>query len=257
MTREKASDSPDKRRIIVDLSYPQGNDVNSHIEKNIVNGTLYHHALPTMDDLVRKVQEAHYECYAYAVDIARAYRNFRSDPLDWPLLGVAMHGQTYIDLAMPFGARLSSLYMQRVAQFIARHLKDKGIEVLIYLDDVVGIADSQEQAQKDFEALQQVLCSLGLPLAAHKMTPPTKVIQWLGIILNINTRTLHIPQEKIDQTLNDITGLYNATHMTRRQVQSVAGRINHLAKACRPARLFMPRILAYLRGHPPRPTPVS
>ena len=103
MTREKAAESPEKRWIIVDLSFPEGNDVNSHIVKNMVNGVIYHHALPTMDDLDRKVQERDYECYAYAVDIACAYRNFRSDPLAWPLLGVATHGHTYTDVAMPFG----------------------------------------------------------------------------------------------------------------------------------------------------------
>ena len=77
--------------------------INSHIVKNMVNEVIYHHALLAMDDLARKVQERDYECYAYAVDIARAYRNFRSDPLDWPLLGVATHDHPYTDVDMPFG----------------------------------------------------------------------------------------------------------------------------------------------------------
>ena len=39
--------------------------------------------------------------------------------------------------------------------------------------------------------------------------------------------------------------------MSRHEVQQIAGKINHIAKVCRPARLFMARILAYLRGYPP------
>ena len=147
--------------------------------------------------------------------------------------------------------------MQRVAQYIARHLKSKGINVLIYLDNVVGLAAPEEETQHVFEALQRLLCALGLSLAHHKMTPPTKVIQWLGLVLDINTKSLHIEQGKIGQTLVEMTGLYNTTHMSRRQVQLLAGRINHLTKACRPARLFMSRVLAHLRGHPARPTAIS
>ena len=45
--------------------------------------------------------------------------------------------------------------MQRVAQYIARHLKSKGINVLIYLDNVVGLAASEEETQHEFEALQR------------------------------------------------------------------------------------------------------
>ena len=257
MSREKSADNQTERRIIVDLSFPHGHDINSHIQKNVVNGNYYNHALPTVDHLVNLVAQREYIGYAFAVDIARAYRNFRSDPLDWPLLGVAHGGHTYIDLAMPFGARLSSLYMQRVAQFISRHLATKGICVLIYLDDVVGVAQTYEKACKDFNVLQSVLSDLGLPLARHKMTPPTRVIQWLGIILNMDDKTLKIPHKKVGQIRTEMAEMYQRSCLTRRQVQSIAGKINHLAKACRPARLFMARILAYLRGHPPCPTMIS
>lgn len=46
------------------------------------------------------------------IDIERAYRNYRSDPIDWPLLVISFDGQFYIDLGLPFGARLSSIYVQ-------------------------------------------------------------------------------------------------------------------------------------------------
>ena len=45
--------------------------------------------------------------------------------------------------------------------------------------------------------------------------------------------------------------------MSRKEVQQLAGKINFVARVCRPARLFMARILAYLRAHPPGYTKVS
>ena len=91
----------------------------------------------------------------------------------------------------------------------------------------------------------------------HKITPPTRVIQWLGIVLDMDMKTLTIPRGKVEQILKEFQQLEEKTHMNRRQVQSVTGKINHLAKACRPARLFMSRILAYLRGHPKHRRPIS
>ena len=130
MTRQKSTDG---RRIIVDL--PVGRDINSYISKNVVYGRVFPHRLPTTDQLVDIVKHMNFQAYAFSVDISRAYRNFQSDPLDWPLLGVAFEGNVYVDIAMPFGARMSSLYMQRVAEFITRSLRTQNIKVLIYLDD--------------------------------------------------------------------------------------------------------------------------
>ena len=45
--------------------------------------------------------------------------------------------------------------------------------------------------------------------------------------------------------------------MSRRQVQQLAGKINFLPHVCRQARLFMARVLAYLRAHPPGYTTIS
>ena len=45
--------------------------------------------------------------------------------------------------------------------------------------------------------------------------------------------------------------------MNRKRVQSLAGKIIHITKACRPARLFMALILAYLCAHPQGYTPIS
>ena len=116
-----------------------------------------------------------FQAYAFSVDISRAYRNFRSDPLDWPLLGVTFEGNVYIDIAMLFGARMSSLYMQNVAEFITRSLRTENLKVLIYLDDVVGVASTEDKAMHNFQRVKDLLLALGLPLAEAKSVPPRAV----------------------------------------------------------------------------------
>ena len=247
MTRPKAGQDKTARRVIVDLSFPNQGDINSCITKNILNGSAFTHTLPTIDDLVNIIRAMHYDAYLYALDIARVYRNFRSDPLDWPLMGVAFGGELLIDTALPFGARNSSCYMQKIAEFIARALVKRGGCVLIYLDDVVGVAQTYDQAMDHFAMVRELLEDLGLPLALDKLAPPAHTVTWLGIKCDIPSRTLSLPRDKVKDVLAVITSLHAKDAMSRKEVQQLAGKINFIARVCRPARLFMSRVLAYLR----------
>ena len=192
MTRPKSGGNA--RRVIVDLSYPDNDNVNSKISKNMVYGTYFIHNLPTIDDLVSMARPWDHSTYAFSVDIARAYRNFRSDPLDWPLLCLLVNGNTYLDIAMPFGARMSSLYMQQIAKFITRHLEAKGIDALIY-----RISAPFDKAIADFNYTVDLLAYLGLPLAVGKAVPPTRDIVWLGIRFSIQEKFLQIPPQKLHE----------------------------------------------------------
>lgn len=60
-------------------------------------------------------------------DISRAYKNFLSCPLDWPLLAFKWGSSYYTDITMPLGARSSSCHMQRVTDAIARMLARRGL----------------------------------------------------------------------------------------------------------------------------------
>lgn len=76
----------DARRIIFDLTFPYERSINAYIMKNAVWGETRDHSLPTVSQLVDKIKDMGSNSYMSTVDIARAYKNFRSDPLDWPLL---------------------------------------------------------------------------------------------------------------------------------------------------------------------------
>ena len=257
MTRPKSSIDHSQRRVIVDLSFPQGQDINSGITKNVYRGQVHTHRLPTTDDLVSIVREVDYDAFLYSIDIARAYRNFHSDPLDWPLMGISFAGDLLIDTTLPFGARNSSFYMQKIAEFVACALTRRGACVLIYLDDLVGVAKTLDVATLHFNTACELLEDLGLPLARNKLATPSPSIKWLGIKCHLPTRTLSIPEHKIEEMLNTIHQLSQRSAMSRKEVQQLAGKINFISRVCRPAHLFMSRILSYLRAHPSGYTKVS
>ena len=136
-------------------------------------------------------------------------------------------------------------------EFIARAMAKRGAVVLIYLDDIVGVAQTLQEAEHQFHTACELLGDLGLPLAVKKLEPPAKSIKWLGIKCDIPTRTLSLPEDKVKEVLHVISTLHERSAMSRKEVQQLAGKINFIARVCRPARLFMARILSYLRAHPP------
>ena len=101
----------EERRVITDLTYPRATSVNSYIRKNTVMGMTQSHCLLSVDAVVQRLQEVGPEAHMFTIDISRAYKNFRSCPLDWPLLALTWNDYYYLDVTMPFGWRASSGHM--------------------------------------------------------------------------------------------------------------------------------------------------
>ena len=133
MTREKPDSQ--ERRVIVDLSYPDGG-INKYIKPRTFNDRPVSHQLPTVEHAVLAIaQVCPGDVHLAVIDLSRAYRQFPVPPTDWPLLGIYLDNQYYFDGSIPFGGRMSSFAMQSVAQFIIRALVALKIKAFMYLDD--------------------------------------------------------------------------------------------------------------------------
>lgn len=245
MTREKANKS--ERRIIVDLSFPPDGGPNHYVIKNSVFGRVLSHQLPSVNDAVRIITAMNFDVLLASVDISRAYRNFALDPLDWPLACVQHKGSYYIDCRMPFGSRISSLYMQRMACMLQRALLRDGIVTIVYLDDVLVISSTTSDPQRQFQSVIDLLRKVGLPIAWEKVRSPARCIRFLGIVIDIHHKEIRMPREKIDAFLSLIKEVYGRTYVTKWTLQKILGHINHISKGVPPARLFINRLLECLR----------
>ena len=245
MTRPKSEEG--KRRVIVDLSFPDGG-VNDYIHPHIYNGKEALHNLPTVQELLQVTREVGVQdAHLAVIDISRAYRHFPVCPLDWPLLVLSHKGKYYFDRATPFGARLSSFVMQSVAKFVIRTLETRGIRALMYLDDLVLVAPPAHAQQHYMQALQ-LLESLGMEVAVHKLQPPARSVTWLGIRVDLDDNSISIPPKKLAEIQGSLANASRQDVITRKTLQRVIGQINHLSKVVTPARLFMGRLLGVLRG---------
>lgn len=159
----------------MDLSFPHGNNVNAFVHKNVLLGQYHEHRLPTVQDTVAALEERGFRALLATIDIERVYRNVPVCPLDLPLLGIQVAGQVYINTAMPFGARNSSLNMQLMAQFVVRALEVRGITCQMYLDDMVIQLSPDEDYNSRFREVLALYRFLGLPISYSNCSLPLSV----------------------------------------------------------------------------------
>ena len=248
MTRDKPDGSG--KRVIIDLSFPTGASVNDGISK--FRGSQY--TLPTPLDLAELMIREGRGCHMWKSDLSRAYRQLRVDPLDYPLLAIQHKGLIFVDICPSFGCRASGSAQQRVSNSVVHIMAERGYDILAYVDDFCGLSAHPSDARRGFDEFAALASQLGLKLAPDKTCPPATTLEWLGFLFNSDELSVSIPQEKLDELLTETQAWLHRKHATKQQIQSLAGKLNHISLCVRPARRFMSRILETLReiGEAPR-----
>ena len=86
MTRDKSSS--DNRRVIIDLSWPLGNSVNSGVASDRYLNTDFVPTYPSIDNVTDQVLQLRRGCRIFKVDISRTFCHVPIDPRDLDLLGL-------------------------------------------------------------------------------------------------------------------------------------------------------------------------
>ena len=189
-------------------------------------------------------------CYIWTTDLARAYRQLRVCPLAYPLLGMLVEDQFFVDLAPPFGARTSALACERTTKAVQWLIEKKKKWIRCYLDDFVGAEKTEIEAQGTYKEVISVTSHLGLELAPAKCTPPTTQLTWLGYTVNTLDMTVTIPEVKLQETLEVCKVWLKKTHASRSQLRSLFGKLKHIANCIPAAACFLNRVLDTLRETP-------
>ena len=238
------------RRVIMDLSWPESGSVNSGITKNCMEGYYKKYTLPSVQDLVTHLKIVGPGAYMWKADLARAYRQLRVDPADIPLLGFRIGQDYYLDKCPSFGARLSGSACQRTTTAVTYLMRKAGYTTLVYLDDFCGIEATQDKAQQAYHAFLDLAAELGLQLATHKCMPPAPAMEWLGFDLDAPAMIISVPGSKLSEILEDCQRWERRKTATKKDLQSIAGKLVHISRCVTPARRFICRILECIRKAP-------
>ena len=234
---------PDKWRLIVDLSSPEGFSVNDGIAKPLCSVSY-----ASVDHAVRLVQLLGKGCLLAKLDLKEAYRAVPVHPTDQRLLAVAWRGVTYLDRALPFGLRSAPKIFSALTDAMMWILYERGVQAALhYLDDFLLLGPAGLTGCQQALSTTLNLCSeLGFPVAPDKTEGPATTLVFLGIEIDTVAQQLRLPEDKLQRLLAAL-----AQWMTRascpaprgsgkkRELLSLIGLLVHAAAVVHPGRTFL------------------
>ena len=158
-------------RVILDLSYPRGNSVNSHVVADRFDDSAFVLRFPQIDHIADDIIHCTDDCVLFKVDVARAFCNLRVDPVDSLKFGIKWNGSYHADLTVAFGCTHGSAAFQILSDAIAHIVAKADIKLHCYIDDYIAVVP-KTKAEEKFKYVCDLLTELGLPLNCDKLTPP-------------------------------------------------------------------------------------
>ena len=235
------------RRVILNLSYPKGQSLNDHVDKLNFDGRSFTLKFPSVDDVVGHILQIE-DPLIFKIDMARAFRNVRVDPVDALKFGLSWRDALYIDGGVVFGWTHGSAAFQMVANAISFIMSSSECVRNAYIDDIVVTQSSQ--AKEQYDQLSDLLGTLGLPMnLSKKAPPPCKVLTYLGIVVNIVDGTLSIAPDKLQSIYKICCEVGTKKSLSKKSYQSLIGKLVYIHKCVPPARTFINRILSLFRSN--------
>ena len=227
---------PGKFRLIIDLSSPMGASINDGICSDLTSLTY-----PGVEDAIALITSAGRGALMAKLDLTAAYRHVPVHPDDQALLAIRWGGARYLDTALPFGLCSAPKIFTAMADGLSWCMLCEGVShFLHYLDDFFFC--SPPQSSRCGQSLQVAirLCEdLGFPVAPDKVVLPATTLTFLGIELDSVKLEMRLPQEKLERLKGSLGKWLRMDSATKRQLQSIIGKLSDAATVVRPGRTFL------------------
>lgn len=114
----------------------------------------------------------------------------------------------------------------------------KNCTIYAYLNDFAACKVTERAALVSFNKFKAVAAELGLHLADKKCVPPATSMDWLGCHLDSHPRSVAIPDQKMEEILEECKLWLTRKHANKNMVQQIAGRLIYISGCIPPGRKF-------------------
>ena len=117
---------------------------------------------------------------------------------------------------------------------VRAYIASMGIPCLIYLDDLLTLGDSEEEAKKNRDRAVEILSKTGFVVSQEKSVGPSSRLKYLGLEVCSVSSSFYIPAEKVDKIINFVNDLCQARRVKLRHFASFLGFLQSCSKALGP-----------------------
>jgi hypothetical protein len=137
------------------------------------------------------------------IDLQDAYLTVPILPSHCRFLQFEWKGRVYEFTCLPFGLSSAPWGFTKILKPVVAFLRKNGIKLIFYLDDILIISSSKEQAAKDFNIAKGLLEDLGFIVHQTKsIATPSQTIEFLGLIVNSMNLSVFLPDTKVDSIID-------------------------------------------------------
>ena len=136
--------------------------------------------------------------WATSVDLKDAYLHIPIRPADRRFLSFQLHGRNYLFRTLPFGLSTAPRVFTRVARVFGAYLRRLGIQIFMYLDDWLIVAESRDLAARDTARVVQEAGNFGWVINLEKSDlSPSQTPTFLGAVLDFQTALARPTLERV------------------------------------------------------------
>jgi len=173
------------------------------------------------------------------VDLKDAYFTVPIHVTHQPMLRFQVGLEHYQFTCLPFGLSCAPWVFTKVMKPVSIFLRSMGVRMIVYIDDILLMAESAAQVKLHLEALLYLLTGLGFIINVPKsVTSPTQQIEFLGLQVHSSTLRLSLPGEKLHHIRLEVNQTLQKLQVTARQLAQVIGKLHAASQAVLPAPLF-------------------
>ena len=173
------------------------------------------------------------------VDLKDAYFSIPIDREHWKYLCFKLGAKTYQFTCLPFGLTSAPWVFNKTLKPIAALGRELGFRLVIYIDDILLMAESRELALEQGSALIFLLQCLGFTINTEKtVRQPTQTIEFLGFTVNTMSMELSLPTEKLRKIRAESRKLMGEGLVSAHTLSRLIGKMNAANQVIPPAPLF-------------------
>ena len=140
--------------------------------------------------------------------------------------------------SLPFGLATAPRTFTKFLRLVAAEMRRKGVRLVMYLDDILVMAQTMEGLKEHLSQIASVLQSLGFTLNQQKCVwEPTRRIEFLGFIVDSETQMISLPRDNISKIRKECKSMSGKDRVTGRQLAQIIDLLSSAIPAILPASL--------------------
>ena len=160
------------------------------------------------------------------IDLKDAYFHLPVNQALRPYLCHKVGNQVWEYQAGPFGLNVMPQLFQKVMGVFEKKWRKKGVQVYIYLDDILILGTTPKLLNQHLSLVVEDLINSGFKINLKKsQMEPSQKVSHLGFLLNLQQGKLQISPYKLKGIKKELGKFVKKTTMSKRQVAAILGQI--------------------------------